>query len=195
MESALYKTDEGNFVRFEEVPAKNEAASLAAGRPIFDKVLMATVVVPGSRQEAVHEIERTFSDGSVRRKDAVAQRFSRQLEVYRSQNKSADMVGTPLAQWPGMDVRQIAELNALNIYTVEALAGVSDGSLDRLGHGGRGLRDRAKAYLESAKGSAHAEHLASELAKRDETISNLERQVKELAALLEDKTKPGKKAA
>lgn len=190
MDPVLYKTDDGNFVRFEETTARNEAASAEAGRPIFDKVLLATVLVPGSRQEAVHEIERSFVDGSVRRRDATAQRFEKQLAAFRASHASRDLTGTPVEQWPSLDVRQIAELRALGVFTVEALAALSDAGLQRLGPGGRVLQDKAVAWLEAAKGSAHAEHLAVELARRDAEIARLSGQVAELAALLEERTRP-----
>lgn len=190
MDPVLYKTDDGNFVRFEETTARNEAASAEAGRPIFDKVLLATVLVPGSRQEAVHEIERSFVDGSVRRREATAQRFEKQLAAFRALHASRDLTGTPVEQWPSLDVRQVAELKALGVFTVEALAALSDAGMQKLGPGGRALQSRAATYLAAAADTAHAGHLAVELERRDQEIARLTRQVADLAALLEQRTSP-----
>jgi hypothetical protein len=190
MDPILFKTDDGNFVRFQWEAAKNEAQSLQAGRPIFDKVLFAYVMSPGVRQEAVHEIERLFGDGTVRRREPVAQRYARQLQAFLAQEQSPDLTGTPLDQWPALDVRQRAELKAMNIHTVEALAGLADAGLQRIGMGARELQGKARAFLAQAAGSADAERLAGELARRDAEIDRLRAQVAELAAALQAQADP-----
>jgi hypothetical protein len=196
MDAPIYRTDDGNFVRFEWEAAKNEVASNKEARPIYDKVLRAYITCPGQKNsEMCHEIEREFADGTKRVRPDLAQRFAKQLEAYRSQTTSPELTGTPIAQWPAIDARQVAEFRALGIHTVEALAELSDSGIQKLGIGGREISGKARAYLESAKGSAHAEHLASELAKRDQEIARLTKQVESLAALLEDRTKPKNKAA
>lgn len=47
-----------------------------------------------------------------------------------------------------LSVPRIAELNAVNIYTVEQLGNVTDGNLPGIGMGGQQLRDKAREWLE-----------------------------------------------
>jgi len=65
---------------------------------------------------------------------------------------AAAQIGTPLTQWltdapADINRDQVAELNILKFVTVEQLALASDNQLQRVGMGGIGLREKARAYL------------------------------------------------
>lgn len=88
--------------------------------------------------------------------------------------------GTPLAAWPGCD-RALAEaLKPLGVLTVEHFVGLADHIV-----GGVGIPDvrrrqtMGRAFLDAQKGQAH---IAAELAKRDEEIAKMRREIEQLTA-------------
>ncbi len=76
--------------------------------------------------------------------------------------------GTPIETWPLCDRAMALSLKSLNVRTVEDLATISDGVLDKMGMGARTLRSKAQVFLESAKGIAVEMRLVQE---RDEAIA------------------------
>lgn len=185
-DEAIFKTEDGNFVRFEWGTAQNAASSRTEGRPIFDKLLLATVTSPGmSKSEMVHEVERHYHDGRVKRREDLRQRFGRALDAWERSENSPETSGTPLSAWPALDVRRIAEMRLLNIHTVESLAEISDAGLQALGMGGRELKAQAAAFLEAAKGSAPAQKLAAENEELRAEVKRLGEQMKTLSDALE----------
>ena len=75
---------------------------------------------------------------------------------------------------------------AVNVYTVEQLAGISDQNLTYLGMGGRELREAARAFLQ-ASDTAQAERLAgsvetlrTENERLQDTMQDMHRQMETL---------------
>lgn len=195
----MFKTPDGNGCDFFYAAEKNETASVRAGRSIFDKVLKMKIFGPGSKDSEPHvDVTRWLHDGRVKNytgetkgDNGQLQRglwidiMAPQLKAWESKTGvGSDLVGTPLEQWPAIDVAMAANLHAAGVHSVEALAGVPDSRLDVLGMNGRGLRDRAKVFLEAAAGAAPAERLAAENAAKDEKIAQLEQKINDLAALM-----------
>lgn len=189
----MYKTDEGNFVCFYYDTAKNNIASDKEGRPIYDKILFVRIVASGqAKSEVIYEVEREFQDGSIRANKNIYNRFEEYIEKFKSKNEGGDLKGTPIEQWPAIDVRTAAELKAQNIFTVESLAELSDTGLQNIGMGGRALQAKAKAFLDAAKGGAEYEKLAADNQKLQDRIEILEKQIKELG---QEETMKRKKAS
>ncbi len=182
VDSPMYRTDDGNIIQFYWASDKNGAESEKAGRAVHDKVLRGRVMAPGVRQLAVpvFEIERHFSDGTVKVNKFHAQRYAKQLEAFKTSAAAPELTGTPLTSWPALDVAQIANLKALNIHVVEALATLSDQHLVHFPPGTRALRDKANAFLEAAKGNAPVEKLSADLASSQEQIARLQQQLADL---------------
>src|SRR6185312_14958555 len=74
-------------------------------------------------------------------------------------------------EWAILKRSQVLELKALGFKTVEHIARMDDQAIQRIGMGGRILRDRAKAFLDDAENiaqnsrlSADNERLMSEMA-------------------------------
>lgn len=199
----ILRTPDGNACSFWWDTAKNEFASKSAGRPIFDKVLKMKVFTPGNRDSQPHfDIERHFADGSIKKYNGETKGQNGQLlrgpwrDIMADQLKAWEMQtgdagalnGTPLTEWPRIDIAMAANLRAIGIHTVEALAEVTDGNVQNLGHGGMALRDQAKTFLAKAAGNAEAERLAAVNAEKDAVIADLQRQISALAAKLEAPT-------
>jgi hypothetical protein len=152
---------------FKNLAKKNEVKSLKEGRPIFDDIEVIEIRFPGSRNVAVFPataFSHWAEDFTTGEQTAVtyAERFSRQYQQFKSQAAQTKS-GTPLAHVPFLTEARRAELRALNIYTLEALAVVDGQELKNLGHGGRDLKNKAQEYIAESKSNAPNLQLAAEL--------------------------------
>lgn len=166
------EADKRLLVAFYRAPLKNETKSVEAGRPIFDEIDLVKIITPGSRDSFVGDATEEYQ-----------LRFPQHWARYKA-GKDQNSSGTPLNMLPWMSMGQIAELNAVGCQTVEQLVGMAD-SLSQKFMGHHQIKTRAMAYLDAAKGAAPALKLQAELDKRDETISQLQEQMKTLVGQME----------
>lgn len=185
MDQPLFKTSDGLWLRLEWQTRVNEVASETEGRPIHDRVLVGYLIIPGSRDEATRIIERHKPDGAIVPDGEWSKRFAEHVEIFKRDGGATAQAGTPLKAWAAIDARQAADLAAIQIFTVEDIAGLSDGNLSRVGMGARELQAKAKAFLAAAKGTAEVQRLAAENERKDARISQLEQQLSDLSAKIE----------
>ena len=108
----------------------------------------------------------------------------------------ADIPGWKLEEWKDITADQVRELKHLRFSTVEQLAGASDGQVQRMGIGGIGLREKAKAALkERARAEVKAElegqeRVIEELKARDEKREREMAQMREMIQLMQVAPKP-----
>lgn len=96
--------------------------------------------------------------------------------------KAAPVDGTPLAAWPGATPQLVKALEPYHIRSVEDLANLTDGTMDKVPVPGiRGFRTQAKAFVEAQKTTAV---VARDLAAKDEKIAELSRELDELKTLV-----------
>lgn len=163
------EADKKLFVVFYRDAVQNHHKTLEAGRPIFDDVDMIRIHTPGSRDTVVSVADYGYQ-----------QRFSRQWEQYQKGIEQTTS-GTPLASVPWLTGAQVAELLAVNVKSVEQLAGMPDSVANRfMNH--HALKQQAQNFLDAAKGAAPMLKLQEELRKRDETIAELKAAVEALVA-------------
>jgi hypothetical protein len=164
-ESQQDDADKKLFVVFFREAVHNEFKSLEAGRPIFDDIDMIRIHTPGSRDTMVGHAHYGYQ-----------QRFPKQWAQYKN-GMEQTVSGTPLNQVPWLTVGQVAELQVMNIKSVEQLAGMPDNVAQKfMNH--QALKQQATAFLEAAKGAAPLLKMQAELAKRDETIAELQKAVR-----------------
>lgn len=164
-------------VRFFRMPVKNEEKSLEEGRPIYDDVEMIEKRVRGDRNNIVvkpvtQQEKRDFRDAY--------RAFLEDTEVKES--------GTPLAEWPPVNASLREELKYFGYTTVEHLAEADDNACTRV-PGLQGLKNRAKSFLELAKGSAPLEKLHKENEDLRSMIDVLQAQVAEISKAQAEKGK------
>ena len=152
---------------FKNLAQKSEAKSLAAGRPVYDDMEVVEIRFPGSRNVSVFpatSFSHWAEDFQTGEQTPVtyAERFSRQYQQFKAQSAQTKS-GTPLAHVPFLTEARRAELRALNIYTLEALAHVDGQELKNLGHGGRDLKNKALEYIAESKAGAPNLAMAAEL--------------------------------
>ena len=168
-QSRQHEGDDKLFVVFYGGTRINEAKSQEAGRPVHDDVDLIKIIVPGQRDSVVAEATYDYQ-----------QRFPRQWAQYKA-NKEQTGSGTPLSELTWLTAAQIADLKAMNVHTVEQLAGISDAQAHSF-MGFHGLKQRAQAYLEAAKGNAPLIQMQAALDERDAQIAALQTQLNQFIA-------------
>jgi hypothetical protein len=177
----MYQTDLNHEdsrlnVKFYQRAVQNNFKTAAEGRPIMEMRDFILIEVPGNQTLTID----TFAS------DADKKRFPVQWARYQNEKTDGDIEGTLLSDWPVLNAAVAAELKHFKFYTVEQIAQASDAQLNTLGMAAGmsplSLRDKAKAFLSSAKDTALVQQQADELSKRDEIIARMEAQIAELAA-------------
>jgi hypothetical protein len=206
MAEGLMPGPDSTYLRYFYDSSHNQAASEAAGRALYDSVLMVDVISPGQQVSQPRiEIERIFSDQSRAAlptlpesiKSFKYREYAEYTDRFKSQEAGINLGGTPLKMWPRMDRPTVAMLASSNIFTVEALAAISDTNLQSLGFGGRELREQAIAWLDNANATGNTSKYVAENEKLKLEVQTLIENNRNLTALLEAANKEikGKKAA
>lgn len=162
---------------------ENPSKSVSAGRPIFDEVEMVRIRIAGDKGTDFHapaHMKATYvreGIGDPGRRISYVERFPAEYEAFK-RGISQAVTGTPIEEAPFLTMANRAELKAVNVFTVEALAGLE--KTEKLGMQGAAWRDQARAYLERAKGSAVDGKLIAE-------TQNLKAEIENLKAMLASK--------
>lgn len=169
-------------VGFGMVPMEDTKESSKAGHPVFKDREFFKGVVPGDKN--------TVSLRLANDKDRL--RFPKAYAAFK-QRETVPIQGMPVEEWPQITRAQAMTFKAMHIFTVEALAEVHDGHIDKLGQNARELRTKAKAFLATAKDTAAAQKIAAENDKLKEQITELQRQMADLASRVDEpKRGPGR---
>ncbi len=183
-------------VYFAQEPFVNAEVTAATGVQSYDNVLMAYVAPMGMpKSNASCEIERTLPDGTVKRNAENSAKYAEQVKHFKA-GTSAETIGTPLRDLVGMTPALSMNLKARGLHTVEMLAETPDSMAGEM-MGFWEWRDRARAHLKARQEAAPTVRLELELAEQKKVNGDLQRQIEELAALVNKPEKPErqKKAA
>lgn len=154
------------FVTFMTEAIEFKAESEKAGRPIFRDVAFVRIIVPG---DVNNIIERKAT-----KEDEL--KFPRAWARYKAEQAEA-MDGMPLEQWPQITRSLLKELKYFEVHTVEQLAGLSDNQVSKLGMGFVDYRNKAKAYLAAAAGTADVTAQAAENERLKSQMADLQAQI------------------
>jgi len=172
-------------VKFYQKAIQNNFKTALEGRPIMEMADFILIEVPGNQTLTID----TFVS------ETDKERFPVQWARYQNEKTDGDIEGTLLHDWPVLSAATAAELKHFKFYTVEQIAQASDAQLNTLGMAAgmspMTLRDKAKAFLASAKDTALVQQQADELRKRDEELAAVKAQLAELAQAM---NKPKAKA-
>lgn len=168
-EQAAWKMDNQLHVKFYAHAEKDAHASKEAGRTIAVDHVYVRIMAAANRQNV---IERRATDTD-------KERFAVQYAQFL---KGAEQlaIGSPISDLPSITKAQVIEMKALNIETVEQLAGVADSTLQILGTGGQELKQRAQRYL--ARFQSLEALSATNRALLDELIMHRKKAAEEAAA-------------
>lgn len=170
MSNPQMQAESNLFVSFYTEAVEIKAESEKQGRPVYRDVPFIKVVVPG---DVNNIIERKASKED-------EQKFPKAWARYKAQEADV-MEGTPLEQWPQMSRSLVKEAKFFEIHTVEQLAGLSDINVSKIGMGYLELRNKAKAYLVAAAGTAGETAQAAENQRLKDMIADLQKQMSELS--------------
>jgi len=162
---------------------QNKAKTITEGRPIFDQVPFVTIISPGDT--------KNVPDTKVL--DEHRQRWPQQWEAFQK-GLDQPINGTPINHWPVLNNAQVAELKALNIYTIEEVASLSDGDTQQA-TGLMTLKQQAIAHLSSSKDDGVIYEALDKVEKLTEQMTALVEENKTLRNAVENisRTKRKKK--
>lgn len=168
--------ERGVYVTFELRPVEDREATIKAGHMVYRDVEYAIVTPSGGK--LVVEKECT---------PEVIAKYRPQYDAWKA-GLEEPVAGTHVRNWPGATPAEVKTLLEHNVRTVEDAAAMSEQTIQRLGMGGRRLKDKAAAWLKAADGPGRvAEQLAAlqvrletlerEGTEKDATIATLSAQV------------------
>lgn len=165
-----FAADDKLYIEFFREPVLHPAKSRDEGRAVYEERDFVRIHVPGDKSTVVvqpmHELN--------------VQRFGSRYQKWKAGQAEA-VTGTPLNALPGMTPAKVEEYKFFKIITVEQLADAND-QLGQKFMSFNSDKQRAKAFLEVAKGNAPIEKMNAELVKRDEEIETLKAQMSALMA-------------
>ena len=150
-------------VRFLVEPIEDEEASKKAGRPIYNDVEIIEVRVPGDpdmRRDVVTDDHK--------------RRYPKQYIAFKKGQTQETVSGTPLAVWAPMKRSQVEEARHFGVHTVQQLAQLSDGNMQRLGPGWIAMRNLARDWEKAANDGAALAQLRSALDAAEARIKTME---------------------
>lgn len=159
------------FPTFYVEAVESRAESEKEGRPIFKDVEYVKILIAGDQKtEVVKKVT-----------DQVKNDYRQEYRQWK-QTQQQSVVGTPIEQWPGASVSFVATCKVLNVFTVESLAQLDDGALQRLGMGARDMQARARAWLTAATDGAETARLAAENSRMAAELEMLKKQISDMGA-------------
>ncbi len=171
-------------VEFFTEAVHNPRLSKEEGRAVFDTVEKIRIRMAGDKHSEF--VAPAHSPSSVRDKETglpltYAQLHYGPYEAFQRHEHFKGQ-GTPLSELAFIPAGRRKELEAANVYTAEALAGLDGTALQKLGMGSRSLKEQAQAWLDKANGSADAVRLAGENVELREKMEAMQKQIAELLA-------------
>lgn len=135
--------------------------------------------------------------GNNMKRDFIKHRWSMIEPAYREwkDGNALPETGTPLISWAGVNKAQVEALKSAHIKTVEQLAGLPDGNMEKMRVPGlRVLREQAQAFLSSAKSDSKLNDVIKENADLRDRLDAAMEMLEKLAAD-KDEQKGGKSKA
>ena len=160
-----FGSDDRLWCEFFPRPVQNMQATQLEGRPVYDTEDWVKIRQPGERDEGHFKATEEFQ-----------LRFPKQWALYQAK-KDQRGVGTPLNLLFVTEPHVVKQCEALHIFTVEQLAGMTEHGISRLGMGGRAQVQRAAEYIEMAKRGAPAHEVNARMEAQDAQILSLQNQL------------------
>lgn len=149
------KDDVPAWVRFEVRPIEDRDATIKNGHYTTKDVTYALVTPPYSKDCNIieaHEWLRQNDDHvrNGRMPERVRDAYKAKFEAW-SKGQEIPEDGVPIKSWTMISPSQQANLLAIGVRTVESLAKINDEGMKRYGMGALDLKNKAQAWLKTAK--------------------------------------------
>jgi FtsZ-binding cell division protein ZapB len=178
-----------SYVRFEIRSIEDREASMEAGHYVGKDVIFALVTPAGTRDcvereasEWIKNIEEGVNQDRIPSSWLVAYRGA--LEAF-TKNQEAPEFGTPVIDWPSASPSQIKLLLDINVRTVEELAAANEETVQRIGMGGRALKEKAQAWLDSSKDAGKVAEEVQALRVANEALKSDNKEMRDRLTALE----------
>lgn len=182
-------------VRFETRSEENRAESIEQGRKVYRDRDWVIITPPGGKDVVENHAEQWLAN--IRDRSQVGQydpdwveTFTKMYSLFKD-GKELPEEGTPLRMSTTIFTpAEIANCLAVNIRTLEQLAGANEEAIGRIGMGGRALKLRAQEAIKIGEGKGDAmkvEALSIEnadLKQRVADLTNVVQDMKEQMALM-----------
>lgn len=181
------------YVQFEIRAVEDRSASVETGHFVSKDVIFALVTPSGTKDRLEKEaLEWLKSVEEGVRQERIPETW---LSHYRAslkafqESREAPESGLSVREWPAISPAQVKLCLDANLRTVEDIAEATEEGLLRLGMGARALKEKAKAWLDSASGpgkvSAELENLRVANEGLETRNADLEARLKTLETQLE----------
>jgi hypothetical protein len=153
-------------VAFGLYPVLDNAKTKDAGHEVYKDVEFVRIAIPGDRNSLFFQpADRSHQ-----------MRFPKAYDAFK-RRETAPVEGMPIDQWAPISRSVALTLKAMHVHTVEALAAVHEGHIDKIGGNGRQLRAKAQAWLAEAQTGAEAIRLAAEKTALQDQLASLQAQI------------------
>ena len=160
-------------VFFHAVQVQNNFRTAEEKRPIFQERIFLKKLVPGDNTLT---IDRPMREQDIEDFPVEWARFE--------QKKEETVPGTPIEVWSAVSETQKAEFKALNIFTIDQFAQLSDIVGNKI-MGFNDLRDKARAFIAAAEDSQMFDKIRAET---DEKLKAQDAEMAELRAMIAELT-------
>lgn len=165
------------YIRFERRPVERRDV---VGNVTWDDKDYILITPQGSKDVVEKQCDEYFPQLRRQVKDGQfpGSWYEAYTQTYKAWKEDQDppIFGTSIRNWAAASPAEIKILTALGVVAVEDLAQANEEMIARIGMGGRGLKQRAKDYLEAANGIAP---VVQRLEAAVQTIERLEFRMKE----------------
>lgn len=166
------------YVTFETRVVEDRHASTEQGRFVGKDVNYA-IVTPSGSKDRIEKVAEEWLAGLEEgvRQDRIPGEW---LEAYRRkyaawcESREIPEDGTAIAAWPAVSPAQVKSILDANVRTVEDLAVANESTLTAIGMGARALKEKAQAWLDTAKSTGKT---AEELDELRKTVAGLTKQL------------------
>jgi predicted RNA-binding protein with RPS1 domain len=163
-------------VTFYDKPVHLAYESNLKNMPMYDTVTYIRIFYSGGKSEVNRPVMLKNEASNYIGDD---KRFPQQWANYQA-GKGDKLVGTPLREWPSsLNVAQVAQLEHMNIKTVQQLAAVDDQLAGKI-MGGLDMRQKARLYLQAAASQEPLSKLATENQELKQDMAMLKKQLEEV---------------
>lgn len=143
------------YVRFETRPVEDRAKSIEAGHMQYRDVHFAIITPAGTKdiiEKPVEDWLLSLQEGV--NQERIPQHWLREYraayEHYKTTQENPEF-GTAVKNWPSITPAQVQVLLNANLRSIEDVAEANEEAVARIGMGGRALKEKARAWLDSAK--------------------------------------------
>lgn len=166
------------FITFEVRAVKDEGLSDEAGRPVHKDVDYVVIRNAGSRDQ-LENVARMYIKQNPKDEE-IRERY----RAWQEREKRNVIEGTPLKELPFLGRSEVADFNAMNVFSVEQLVTLSDSTKHRF-HNINHIIDKAKAFLDLAKDTQLATKQAAVISEQNRRIDLLQETIKEMGDRLD----------